>query len=170
MYRALRVPVALLQQKVFSTSHRLEEFKKLETPVVRAFGPFDHGSQVARSMSIPKAFWENSQLRRAFYSISNHDENALACRACNVQTHSLMERSDHAKCFGIIHATLQKMIEDGQCAVCTTRIEPQSHWVNVYRIPICSDSCCRTWERWVPMAFRQAMEGIREQLKKNGVE
>lgn len=148
-YKALRVPISLLQQKVYSTARRLPKLTRWTPPEEKK-----PTTAIIAIGSKYKAFGkpQESYLRRFFFSVSEFGED-LVCRGCGRRTHNLMQRSDHVSCYPMINQVLARLLEIGKCAICERTIDKVEAGTKFNAVPICSEACLHFWDGLNPEDF-----------------
>jgi hypothetical protein len=183
-YVALRVPISLLHQKVFSTSHRLEKWtgvvlpekKEVTVPKIdtsRVISPCAASSafcnQPAKDNDVD-TFKTIPYLRRFFEYVNRMKK--LQCRVCGEFTSNSQERMEHQACYKACGMALDKLVKDGLCVVCEKKIDREKVKAEYNSIPVCDDNCMLAWEWFSPEAFQLELEIaktdiLEEEIKKS---
>jgi hypothetical protein len=149
------VPIALLHQKVYSTSHRLEPLEHIVVPKRRSLivpfnvvktEPVIQSVNPTRNNPLGHPFEVTPYFRR--YFVRMHHNDWLTCRFCGLIARDPQDRSKHNFCFRKITEILDKMSDQGICAICEAPFEPgkRSKDVEWYGIPVCDKVCLDTWD------------------------
>lgn len=156
----LRVPIALLHQKVYATSHRLpkweamelkKEEKKPDTELpVSAYNPFRLIE--LRSLNL---FERVPYLRKFFLLMGDEKEpETVMCRACGEVCEDVTERTPHfRKCFSVVNKTITLLVKEGKCVICDAGITPGNVEAHFYGAPVCSEQCMNIWDYFAPEVF-----------------
>lgn len=171
VYKALRVPVALLHQRVYTTSHRLEKYEPLVIPEKKETKVTAITVQPARVISpravIPKdptnLFEKDAYLRRFFFLLD--DAFKVECRVCGGHCATDMDRSEHVRCYYPASQTLKRLVEDKVCTVCEQPIDKVQVGLEYHGIPVCGADCMYVWDRFNPEAFEFEMKLVFEVLE-----
>jgi len=156
-YTPLRVPIALLHAKVYSTSHRLERLVRLEPKkeVKQTFMHVDNrvftGPLDARFV-VPPLF-DRRPFTRKFFVLTD-GKDTVTCRVCDLLARTEAERGEHLKtCFHTAMRALDKAKEQGICIVCNEpldEIQKRRSATEYLDIPLCGKDCLEVWDIWNP--------------------
>lgn len=162
---ALRVPIALLHQKVYPTGHRLERFEK------KAFEPKskkddERVTNIVRVISSvasdkpPLTILERvPHIRKYFLLMGDADPEEVMCRGCGVVCGDVTERNPHfKKCFGRIKVAVDACVKDGKCVICDTPLNKVKLEVDFYGAPVCSENCMHIWDYFSPEIFEEYLK------------
>jgi len=174
-FKALRVPIALLHQKVYNTAHRLDKWEGItfppEKPVVRQTshynGWFDNRvNQPNRIYDVMHNLFDSSfaYLRQYFYLIDGVDK--CVCRGCGKQADTLEERHSHFSCYRVIREILEELRQTRICAICGDATNPIACNSDYDGAPVCSDTCMYCWDCMSPDLFEFFLEKKREKEAK----
>lgn len=140
MYKALRVPITLLHQKVYDTSVRLDKRVALK-PLVKP--------EVNKNSD----FFYNTTLRRNFYK----KNDILHCRTCHNPCPRVQDRTDHylGTCRDALSWVMIRLLAERTCSVCHKRIDygKVTGIQAVDSLPVCSIKCADAWDGGNPDAF-----------------
>jgi hypothetical protein len=149
MFKALRVPISLLHQKIYDTSTRLDrrtplvQEKKVVSPEVQK-----HADNITYM----------GYLRKFFYK---KDASTLVCRICGEEAKTMDERVKHyaEACYMVGVKVLRMMMHDSQCAVCEQVFTDatQPHEAERDNIPVCCEGCMELWDISSPDAYKQEL-------------
>lgn len=177
-YKALRVPIALLQQKVYPTSQRLdfweghldeakkEEVKSVSIILPAGFSSYSHPTTVAGNVIVPTraSFYQTkgdnlfdtvSYLRRFFVYLQGG--NSVSCRYCNKEADDAVKRGAHQSCMRIISEALRKLVINNVCLVCEEALKEGRDKSEYNGLPVCSDKCLKVWDWTCPELFDEAV-------------
>lgn len=171
-YKALRVPVALLQQKVYSYGQRLpawtgilldDKGKTVVSDASRVTSPSAALLVVARKVEPDSNLFTNTPwLRRFFFLVD--DKERVTCRSCFEIATTGEERKKHTICYKPIARTLALMVKDGACAICEQNLDPVAVDKDFNGVPVCSESCLFIWDRMPPDSFDFEMAAVKAEL------
>lgn len=181
-YKALRVPIALLQQKVYPQGRRLAGFvplvpekPKIEIDHSRVISPGATGVHFVPRINAALAghlktdtslFTRMPYLRRFFFRVGNGEW--LKCRGCGELAKTEAERAQHPECQKAVSKVLRKIMSDKSCVVCDKRItNPYETSGGTWGIPICCDACLQMWDFFNPEAFRFELGAMQGQFGSN---
>ena len=129
-YKALRVPIPLLHQKVYPTSHRLSKWEGFVLKVKDGIVDFSSTVKVdaarvispsAVSTSVTPQYkrvenmnlFEITPYLRRFFLLEDEKER-VRCRYCNEIAETLLERTDHVPCYKGTSAILARLLMIGK--------------------------------------------------------
>lgn len=160
MYKALRVPVSLLHQKIYDTSTRLDK----RTPITQE----KKKEPVVTLPDIAMDITYMAYIRKFFYRVNS---KVLICRICGKEAHTMDERCSHytQPCYEVGLRTLRVMVADRTCAVCEKELGADvSSEAGRDGIPACSDACLELWDIMSPDAYKQELAVSFELEKRDG--
>ena len=177
-YKALRVPIPLLHQKVYPTSHRLPKWEgvilddkgkvvtpdKKEADASRVISPCVSTTCHTKVADGVNIFESTPYLRRFFFLVD--DKERVICRYCGEVAEIGSKRSEHIACYKAISLTLKKMVKDELCAICEQPIDKIKVDQDYNDVPVCDENCMYIWERHNPDAFEFEMAITKEELEK----
>ena len=181
LYKALRVPIPLLHQKVYPTSHRLPKWEgvtwadkgkvvtpdKKEVDASRVISPCVSTTCHTKVADGANLFKSTSYLRCFFFLVD--EKERVICRYCGEVAETGSKRSEHSACYKVIHLTLKKMVKDGLCAICEQPLDKIKVHRDYNGVPVCDENCMYIWERHNPDAFEFEMAIIKEELEKKDI-
>lgn len=148
-YKALTVPIAILQQKAFPRGHRLDKFV-----------PLPNKEEVKKAKEESRKLFERQpNLRRWYYS--NDGDEHVSCRACEKKIEGPQARATHTGCYPIISDVIALYREEMLCCICEDPL-PNLHraFAEFEGIPVCSPQCMDAWEWMTPMSWGDHLEAI----------
>jgi hypothetical protein len=138
MYKALRVPISLLHQKIYDTSVRLEK----RVALVPA-------KKEVTLIEPSKSFYEQALLI-GFYT----KNDVLHCRACNKPCVKTQDRTEHylETCRTAKQYVMGKLWSSRKCSVCSAPISMGTVTGNprIDRLPVCGLKCAEEWNHGNP--------------------
>ena len=162
-FKALRVPIALLHEKVYETSHRLPKLVRLKPKkddqlehIKAQFGP---GPLRVISPSAPVGVqltpFEKNPLLKRFYWLTQ-SQNILMCRACGKAAFTDADQASHTlKCWPTINAVLMRLKAKNKCVICEQPLDHSTLPNAFHGLPVCTNAACKTtWERVIPPAYK----------------
>lgn len=167
-YKALRVPIAILHQKVYPTGRRLARWEAFE--VEKEEEPLAVIVRAVSANPLDPLFTRMPYLRRFFTTVDGKER--AACRLCGEEAESAEERSVHInKCYAMTSRILNQLIEIGKCAICESLLPERVVVSTRYDgIAVCSPDCLEQWDWWNPVSFEEAFEGLKKRMKNKGHE
>lgn len=163
-YRALRVPIALLQQSVYDRGRRLEKWKPLPPKVVTVT-PYiyrDAGRVISRSTTgvaydpINTLFVDMPYLRKHFYLTDGISK--LQCRYCGEAVISQADRYVHAQsCYVSNSKVIDRLMEMKECCICKGPLDRHTAIRDFDFTPICSEDCLMCWDYCEPDSYAMAL-------------
>jgi hypothetical protein len=163
-YKALRVPIALLHQKVYPTSARMEAWKPLDEPKT-ALIRVDASRVISPGGAKDNLFTVQPHLRRFFFLVDGAFR--VTCRRCLEVCASIDDRNDHTKCYYAISETLKSLARQHQCLICEVEL-PQRWTIDTFNgVPVCSQTCLSTWDNMNPDLFDLELLDVVAAIEKN---
>lgn len=165
---ALRVPIAILHQKVYPTSHRLEKFEGREFDPKKKKDE-ERVSNIVRMISSVGGRAQNllervPHIRKYFMLMGDDDPEAVMCRACGTVCEDVTERNPHFKsCFASTKRAVDGCIKDGKCVVCDTPLNVVAVEKDFYGAPVCSENCLHIWDYFNPDVFEHYLKQGKEE-------
>jgi hypothetical protein len=175
-YKALRVPIAILQQKVYSTAQRLEpwegiilapEATKKAITIIRPLPMYGHGNYGAGALPSVYARLEASLFdflpyqRRYFTYLDGKEQ--VNCRYCGEIATTTVQRGMHGSCIQVMSRVLWELRETEKCIVCEEDLPGLSERPDdIHSIPLCSENCRDSWDWINPDGFMILLRAARE--------
>lgn len=169
-FKALRVPIGILQGKVFPMGCRLPhvdilkpEKPKQQTGIsrwVERFGPDQPMPTAATSTG--EVFEHLPYLRRFFYRYGA-SKDIVVCRGCGTICLDFMMRAQHTRCYPVINKVLQSICDLGICVVCDQEIKAtisEQYW-KFKGLPLCSDACQGVWDCMSPLGYDTEKDALK---------
>ena len=163
-YKPLRVPIALLHQRAFSTARRLDKWMPLveadlkEKPLVskifgngRAATPFGPIVVQGKYDVMYNVFDRTHYLRKYWRLIDGVQRTA--CRGCGHIVNSDQERQDHYGCNIDINRVVYALVDDGICSICEKPTFRTKVNIEYHGCPVCDDACLAIWDVMNPPGF-----------------
>lgn len=188
-YKPLRVPVALIQQRIFATSHRLEPWQGMVDSELKPWEPQKHiwrgklfdaagglisyeddddrlplypvNGVIIPEYSIMKNLFDKIPHMRKYYALLDGVQRTK-CRKCGGISTCNSERSEHVSCYHTINCVIRALQLVGMCVICEAPIIKTDVIIEYNDIPVCSRECLVTWDRMCPDSFEFALEKLGE--------
>ena len=177
-YKALRVPIPLLHQKVYPTGQRLPKWEGVvfnakgavvtfnaKATSVSATSSSCGTARCATSFAGAESVFERTPYLRRFFILVDGKERTI-CRLCGQVAVNSKERSEHVGCYKPLSLTLKKLVKSGACIVCGGTIDKVKVDQDFNDIPVCDDICMETWETFNPDVFEFETGVTQEELEK----
>ena len=184
-YKPLRVPVALIQQHIFATSHRLPPWEGMVEAEDKPWTPpkwvttRKYDSQRGwYSADDEPSVWpgqgatqsEYSVLRNLFDKIPHMRKffvlvdgvNQTKCRNCGKMSKSNAERAGHVCCYPAITQTLKQLLKTESCVICEESIVKTDVFLDYNDVPVCGLECLSIWDTMVPQAFELVLNDVKK--------
>ena len=180
-YKALRVPISILQQKAYGAGHRLDLWEGLVeaeekprsqwsgrvfTANSRSFegmlleGDFGHSDKITLMSNL---FDKTPHLRQFFYLVDGLERTM--CRYCGEPAKDNKERSVHIGCYHPTRQINTLLRADLICVICNQPTNMTEMICDYNSCPVCSESCLYTWDCMNPDAFEFQLKVLEEAQK-----
>lgn len=174
--KVLRVPIALLHQRVFGTSRRLPKWdleltERLKAPIkpVQRIVPPSTLLETRKTWTISPGqgiFRHLTYLRRNFYEL----QGDVVCRNCGEVARNANDRLNHANCEGEIAETCKRILTEGMCVICQAEIFEDDNTISICYCgaPVCSIECLAFWDSMNPPDFHTVLKEVQKEGKHRG--
>jgi hypothetical protein len=176
-YQALRVPIALLHQKVYDSGHRLDKWEGI---VIRrpAFEQYpSYASYIDRNPArvispsvgphydhIHTLFDSTPYLRKHFFLTDGISK--VMCRYCGGEAADAEGRWTHTQtCYTHNDKILAQMVKKGICAICQQPMSESVAFLEYNDCPVCGEECCSCWDYFEPESYTQEALLYKQVLK-----